>query len=180
MASSDCYEAMALRRYLFVYSWLKMKKKKLKQFQSTYQGYQEQNCIIYFLVMQQTDRVLLTVMALYNRYEAMEVSRRQLVFSLLRMYLSFTQCIQNQVPNIPLRNCHILWSVSSTYILPLSIAKKTPSGLHYISPQCTIRSGLHEIPTMIMTFPFGLKNNHACKQISDNFSRNNTFVQEDW
>ena len=33
---------------------------------------------------------------------------------------------------------------------------------------CTLRSGLHEIPTM-MTFPHGLKNNHACKWTSDNF-----------
>ena len=34
---------------------------------------------------------------------------------------------------------------------------------------CTLRSGLHEIPTMIRTIPHGLDNNHACKWISDNF-----------
>ena len=34
---------------------------------------------------------------------------------------------------------------------------------------CTLRSGLHEISTMIRTFPCGLENNHACKWISDNF-----------
>ena len=34
---------------------------------------------------------------------------------------------------------------------------------------CTLRSGLHEISTMIRTFPHGLENNHACKWISDNF-----------
>ena len=31
--------------------------------------------------MQQTDRVLLTAMALYDWYEAMEVSRNQLIFA---------------------------------------------------------------------------------------------------
>ena len=52
-----------------------------------YYRYKEQNCIIYFLVMQQLDKVLLTAMALYDWYEAMEVSRHQLVFSVLRKYL---------------------------------------------------------------------------------------------
>ena len=34
----------------------------------------------------------------------------------------------------------------------------------------TLRSGLHEIPSMIhMTFPHGLENNHACKWNFDNF-----------
>ena len=33
----------------------------------------------------------------------------------------------------------------------------------------TLRSGLHEIPTTIRTFPHGLVNNHLCKWISDNF-----------
>ena len=32
-----------------------------------------------------------------------------------------------------------------------------------------LRSGLHEIPKMIRTFPPWLENNHACKWISDNF-----------
>ena len=34
---------------------------------------------------------------------------------------------------------------------------------------CTLRSGLHEVSTMIRTFPHGLENTHACKWISDNF-----------
>ena len=34
---------------------------------------------------------------------------------------------------------------------------------------CTLRSGLHEIPTMIRIFPHGLQNNHACKWTSDSF-----------
>ena len=36
---------------------------------------------------------------------------------------------------------------------------------------CTLRSGLHEISTMIRTFPHGLENNHTCKWISGNFPR---------
>ena len=36
---------------------------------------------------------------------------------------------------------------------------------------CTLRSGLHEILTMITTFPHGLENNHACKKTWQ-FSRN--------
>ena len=31
---------------------------------------------------------------------------------------------------------------------------------------CILRSGLHEIPSIIRTFPYGLENNHACKWIS--------------
>ena len=34
---------------------------------------------------------------------------------------------------------------------------------------CTLRSGLHEIPTIMKTFPHGLENNHSCKWISNNF-----------
>ena len=34
---------------------------------------------------------------------------------------------------------------------------------------CTLRSGLHEIPTVIRTFSHGLKNNHAYKWTFDNF-----------
>ena len=41
---------------------------------------------------------------------------------------------------------------------------------------CTLRSWLYEIPTMIMTFPHGLENNHACKWISDNFPGMLTFI----
>ena len=33
---------------------------------------------------------------------------------------------------------------------------------------CTLRSGLHVIPTMVRTFPCGLENIHASKWISDN------------
>ena len=41
----------------------------------------------------------------------------------------------------------------------------------------TLRSGLHEIPSMIhMTFPHGLENNHACKWNFDNFPGMLTFV----
>ena len=32
----------------------------------------------------------------------------------------------------------------------------------------TLRFGLHEIPTMIRTFPQGLENNHECKWTFDN------------
>ena len=41
---------------------------------------------------------------------------------------------------------------------------------------CTLRSGLHEIPTEIRIFPHGLENNHECKWISDNFPRMRTYV----
>ena len=42
--------------------------------------------------------------------------------------------------------------------------------------RCTLRSGLHGIPTMIRTFPHGLENNHACKWISDNSPRILTYI----
>ena len=41
---------------------------------------------------------------------------------------------------------------------------------------CTLRSGLHEIPTMITTIPHGLENNHACKRTFDNFPGMLTYV----
>ena len=41
---------------------------------------------------------------------------------------------------------------------------------------CTLRSGLHDYPTMIRTFPHGLEKSHACKWISDNFPRMLTYV----
>ena len=41
---------------------------------------------------------------------------------------------------------------------------------------CTLRSGLHEIPTMIRTFPHGLENNHGCKWTCDNFPGMLTYV----
>ena len=41
---------------------------------------------------------------------------------------------------------------------------------------CTLRSGLHEIPTMIRIFPHGLENNHVCKLISDKFPGRLTYV----
>ena len=44
----------------------------------------------------------------------------------------------------------------------------------YIS--CTLRSRLHEIPTVIRTFPHALENNHACKWTSDNFPGMLTYV----
>ena len=39
----------------------------------------------------------------------------------------------------------------------------------YSFRRCTLRTGLHKIPTMIDTFLCGLENTHACKWISDNF-----------
>ena len=41
---------------------------------------------------------------------------------------------------------------------------------------CTLRSGLHEIPIIITTYPNGLENNHACKWIPDNFPRMLTYI----
>ena len=41
---------------------------------------------------------------------------------------------------------------------------------------CTLRSGLHEIPTMIRNLPHGFENNHECKWISDNLLRILTYV----
>ena len=41
---------------------------------------------------------------------------------------------------------------------------------------CALRSGLHEIPTMISTFPHGLENNHAFTWTSDNFPGMLTYV----
>ena len=45
-----------------------------------YLGYKEQNCIVYFLNMQQTNKGELTVMASYGCYEAMAVRIHPLVF----------------------------------------------------------------------------------------------------
>ena len=41
---------------------------------------------------------------------------------------------------------------------------------------CTLTSGLHEIPTMVRTFPHGLEYNHICKWISDNFQGMLTYI----
>ena len=41
---------------------------------------------------------------------------------------------------------------------------------------CTLRSGLHEIPTVIRTYPRGFENNHTCKWTSDNFPGMITYV----
>ena len=41
---------------------------------------------------------------------------------------------------------------------------------------CSLRSRLHEIPTMIRTIPHGLEDNHACKWLSDNFPGILTYV----
>ena len=46
----------------------------------------------------------------------------------------------------------------------------------YLHICCTLRSGLHEIPTMIRTFPHGFENNHACKWISDTFPGMLTYI----
>jgi hypothetical protein len=53
---------------------------------------------------------------------------------------------------------------------------KTYPGFKIIALCCTLRSGLHEIPTVIRTFPHGLENNHACKWFSDNFPRMLTYM----
>ena len=44
------------------------------------------------------------------------------------------------------------------------------------NPSYTLKIGLHEIPTMIRTFPHGLEKNHACKWTSDNFPGTLTYV----
>ena len=47
---------------------------------------------------------------------------------------------------------------------------------HLLHLGCTVRLGLHEIHTMVRTFPCGLENSHAFKWISDNFPRMLTCV----
>ena len=66
---------------------------------------------------------------------------------------------------------YIPWKVDSSKICYMCFYHKGASWLC-----CTLRSGLHEIPTMIMTFPHGLDNNHAGKWISDNFPGMLTYV----
>ena len=68
MALYDCYEAMAVRRHLLVYSLLRTN---LKWFYSMFLGYKEQNCMDHFLIIQQTNRGLFTAMTLHDCYEAM-------------------------------------------------------------------------------------------------------------
>ena len=51
---------------------------------------------------------------------------------------SFTQCIQKRLPNIHLKNIHILWSVYSSYILPISMAKKRLHPFDTILLHCAI------------------------------------------
>ena len=46
----------------------------------------------------------------------------------------------------------------------------------YINVYVALGSGLHEILTMIRTFPRGFQNNHSCKWISDNFLGMLTFL----
>ena len=41
---------------------------------------------------------------------------------------------------------------------------------------CTLRCGLHEITTLIRTFPHGLENNHARKWTCNNFQEMLTYV----
>ena len=45
---------------------------------------------------------------------------------------------------------------------------------------CTLRSGLHEIPSMNRTFLCGLENSHACKWISDAFAGKKHIGQHSW
>ena len=73
-------------------------------------------------------------------------------------------CIRNVYPlNFPWPQT-ILWYIytDSCHDKNLCFLKSTKS------IRCTLRSGLHEIPTMLRTFPCGLEHNHACKWISDN------------
>ena len=53
------------------------------QFYLMYVGFQEQNCIN-FLVIQQTNMVLLTAMASYDCFEAIALRKYTLVYSLLK------------------------------------------------------------------------------------------------
>ena len=60
-----------------------------KRFYLMYLGNKEQNCIIHFLIMQQTNRGLLTTRALNDCYEAMVASKHLLICSLLRKKLNY-------------------------------------------------------------------------------------------
>ena len=51
-------------------------------------------------------------------------------------------------------------------IFPILLKIKTKNKSRCLC--CTLRSGLHDIPTMISTFPCGFETNHACKWISGN------------
>ena len=72
---------MEVRKCLLVDS---MQRKQLKLFYSMHFTFEEQNCIIHFIIMEQSKRDLLTAMALYKAHEAMEVSRHPMAHSLLR------------------------------------------------------------------------------------------------
>ena len=54
------------------------------QFYSMYSGFKEQNCMVHYLVMQQTNRFLLTAVASYVCFEAMAVRKCPLLYYLLR------------------------------------------------------------------------------------------------
>ena len=45
----------------------------MKQFYSMYLGYNDQNWLVHFLILQQSNRGLLTAMAFYECYESMAV-----------------------------------------------------------------------------------------------------------
>ena len=49
-----------------------------------YLGYKEQNCIIHYIIIQQTNKGLLTTVDLNDCYEAMVVNRYLLVYSVRR------------------------------------------------------------------------------------------------
>ena len=72
MALNDWYEAMVVSTHLLVCSLLI---KELKQFYLMYLGCKEKKCIIHFLIMQQTNKSLLTEVALPDCHEALVVSR---------------------------------------------------------------------------------------------------------
>ena len=76
IGSDDLFEAITVRRPLLVYSF--------SIFYLMYLGYKESNCMIHFLIIQQTNRGLLTAIASDDLFEAMAVSRPLSVYSLLR------------------------------------------------------------------------------------------------
>ena len=77
-------------------------------------------------------------MASYEGHEAMVVTRWSILCWESSIF-SFTQCVQNRVPNIPLQNSLILWSVYSTCILPISIAKKIFNPVYIILPHSALQ-----------------------------------------
>ena len=115
-----------VRRHLLVYF---LQRKQLKQFYSIYLGYKEQNCIINFLIMKQTNRVLLTTVVLNDCYEAMVVRRHLLVYSLLRkqlrqFYLMYLGKGSKHPSKEKSYTLSFHQSSSTTSLLPILLTKK--------------------------------------------------------